>query len=473
MVFGDALSSDSPDPAVAITVLGLAFSGMVYDSLVALDNDWNVSPMLATDYEISDDFMTYTFELREGVEFHNGKPFDADDVVFSFQRIFEPDLVAAGLSQFEAVMNPNSVKAVDKRTARFDLISPDAYFLIKLGFFWGKIVPAGTTDFDASKGSFGTGAFKVTSFAGGEGFNVERNENYWQDGLPYLDAVEGQVILEPATRSEAVLTGDADIADPTTFDVLESFNASEVATLTESPFGPAYTIGIDGSTPPFNDPDVRRASQAAVDRQAMVDIAARGFASVSPDSVVNPNEPFWPDGVEPEPYDPELARSLLEKSGFDGKLTIWGSSDLRALGDGAALLNEQWGEVGFNTEVKDVPFDDLFAKRILQEKIVGDYWLRQHFSTAFPFMYTSDGIFNEARIQDPTLDKLVAELEATPLEDGGEDLLREVLSRYNDEAASIWPFHMKDVWPRKKRVGGLEVTPVELVDMRKTYVIES
>ena len=194
--------------------------------------------------------MTYTFELRDGVEFHNGKPFDADDVVFSFKRIFEPDLVAAGLSQFEAVMNPNSVKAVDKRTARFDLISPDAYFLIKLGFFWGKIVPAGTTDFDASKGSFGTGAFKVTSFAGGEGFEVERNENYWQDGLPYLDAVEGQVILEPATRSEAVLTGDADIADPTTFDVLDAVQRlRDVATLTESPFGPAYTIGIDGSTP--------------------------------------------------------------------------------------------------------------------------------------------------------------------------------------------------------------------------------
>ncbi len=217
---------------------------------------------------------------------------------------------------------------------------------------------------------------------------------------PYLDAVEGQVILEPATRSEAVLTGDADIADPTTFDVLEQFNDSEIATLTESPFGPAYTVGIDGSTAPFNDPEIRRAAQAAVDRQAMVDIAARGFASVSPDSVVNPNEPFWPGGVEPEPYDPELARSLLEKSGFEREADDLGLlRSLRALGDGAALLNEQWSEVGFDTEVKDVPFDDLFAKRILQEKIVGNYWLRQHFSTAFPFMYTLG--WHLQRGQDP------------------------------------------------------------------------
>ena len=104
---------------------------------------------------------------------------------------------------------------------------------------------------------------------------------------------------------------------------------------------------------------------------------------------------------------------------------------------------------------------------------MGDYWLRQHFSTAFPFMYTSDGIFNEARIRIRHSTRWSPSSQATPLEDGGEDLLREVLSRYNDEAASIWPFHMKDVWPRKKRVGGLEVTPVELVDMRKTYVIES
>ncbi len=123
--------------------------------------------MLASEYDVSGDHMTYTFVLRNGVEFHDGKPLDADDVVFSFQRIFEPDLVRLpGSASSSRSLNPNSVKAVDKGTVRFDLTRPDAYFLIKVGFFCGKIVPAGTTDFDASKGSFGTGAFKVTSFAG-------------------------------------------------------------------------------------------------------------------------------------------------------------------------------------------------------------------------------------------------------------------------------------------------------------------
>ena len=88
-------------------------------------------------------------------------------------------------------------------------------------------------------------------------------------------------------------------------------------------------------------------------------------------------------------------------------------------------------------------------------------------------MYTSSGPYNEARIQDPKLDKMIGELERTPLDDGGEEILKEILTRYNDEAAAIWPFHMKDLWPRKNRVGGLELTPVEIVNLRNTYVTDA
>lgn len=473
IAYGDALSSDSPDPATAFTIFSLSYSGMVFDSLVALSQKWDISPMLAEDYDVASDFLTYTFKLKDGIEFHDGKPLDADDVVFSFQRIFDPKVGAAGLSQFEPVLEAKGVSAKDKSTVEFSLKRPDAYFLIKVGFWYGKIVPAGTTDFSASKGSFGTGAFKVKSFKGGEGFQLERNENYWQDNRPYLDTVTGQVILDPTTRTEAVLSGDADLADPTSFESVDQVNNSGIATFEESPFGPAFVFGIDGSTEPFKDPNIARAAKAATDRQALIDIAARGYGTISPDSIVNPNEPYWPGGIEPAPYDPELARSLLDDSGFSGDITIWGTSSLRALGDGATLLSEQWNEAGFNSEPKDVPFDDLFGKRFLQEKVVANYWLRQHFSTEFPFMYKSSGPYNEARINDPQLDKLIEQLERTPLDDGGEEILKEILSTYNEKAAAIWPFHMKDLWPRKNRVGGLALDPTEIVNVRNAYISES
>ena len=151
-------------------------------------------------------------------------------------------------------------------------------------------------------------------------------------------------------------------------------------------------------------------------------------------------------------------------------IAVQGEGDLRALGDGATLLAEQWNAVGLKCQVKSVSFDELLGKRFLHDKIVANYWLRQHYSTILPFLYMSDGPFNESRLKDPKIDSLIGELQRTPLNAGGEDLLREVITRYNNEASSIWPFHMKEVWAAKKRVQNLTITPTEQVDMRNVFV---
>jgi len=468
MVFGDAVSSDSADPATAFTILANTFSGLVYDGLVRVDNAWNVHPGLAEEFSHSADFRTYTFKLRDGVQFHSGKRLAADDVVFSIRRMFDAKLGSPGLGIFGPVLDPADVRAVDARTVRFRLKAPDVDFFIKVGHWYGKVIPAGTKDF--TNGSFGTGPFKTVSFKGGEGFVVERNANYWESGRPYLDRVEGVVITEAATRAQAVLTGDADISDPPTFPLLSQFKASSSADLVESPFGPPVVFGIDGSTAPFNDPDVRRAAKLAVDRQKMVTIVARGYGTASPDDVVNPNEVYWPGGVQAAPHDPEQARSLLSKAGFQGPVPIWTTSGLRALGDGATLLAEQWNAAGLKAQVKSVSFDELLGKRFLHEKVVANYWLRQHYSTILPFLYRSDGPYNESRLKDPQLDRLISQLQRTPQDRGGKDILREILNRYNNEAASLWPFHMKDVWARKNRIQNMKIVPTEQVDMRNVFV---
>ncbi len=467
MVFGDAVSSDSADPATAFTILATAFSGMVYDGLVRVDNEWKVTPGLATDYDISKDFKTYTFRLRKGVKFHSGQALTAEDVVFSFRRVIDEKLGSAGLSIFAPILDAKGITAVDTTTVRFDLKTPDANFLIKAGHWYGKIVPAGTTDF--TTGSFGTGPFKTVSFKGGEGFEVERNPDYWEPGLPYLDSVQGVVVTEATTRAQAVLTGDADISDPPTFPLLPQFKNSSSVKLVESVFGPPFVMGIDTSTPPFDNADVRLASKLAVDRQKMVDIVARGYATIGSDNVINPAEVYWPDGIKVPPYDPEQAKSLLAKAGSIEPLTIWTTSGLRALGDGATLLAEEWNAVGLTAEVKSVSFDELLGKCFLTEKVVANYWLRQHYSTCVPFLYFSDGPYNESRIKDPTLDGLIADLNRTP-QDQASDLLREVLQRYQDNSASIWPFQMKDVWATKNRVQNLTIVPTEMVDMRNVFV---
>lgn len=472
IVFGDALSSDSPDPQLAFTYFGVAYSGMVFDSLVHLDNAWDVTPMLAQEWEVSPDFRTYTFTLRDDVEFHNGKTLDAQDVVFSFQRIYDEEVGSGGLGLFQLVLDPRGIRALDRRTVQFSLKQADAYFLIKVGHWYGKVVPDGTRDFSADAGSFGTGPFRVVRFEAGSGFQLDRNENYWVPDRPYLDGVDGVVILEPATRVQAVLSGDADLADPPGFPTLRQFDGSDTATILESPFGPATVWGIDTSSPPFADPDFRMAAKMAVDREAFVSLVARDFATVSPDTIVNPNEPYFPEGFEPIPYDPEQARSLLSRSGQPTSgYTIWSTSALRALGDGSTLLRQQWGEIGLQADVRDVSFDELFGKRFLVEKIVANYWGRQHFSTILPLMYPRGAPYSESRTSTPEITAQVAELGRTPLDAGGQTLLDEILPAYQEATAPIWPFHMKEAWGRKRRLEGVEITPVEIVDMRQAHIV--
>lgn len=468
MVFSDANSTDSPDPATAGTILEFAFSGMVYDGLVRVDNQWKVTPGLASEYSANNDFSSYTFKLRRGVQFHSGQALTSKDVVFSFQRMYDEKLGAFGLGIFSPALDADGVKAVDATTVRFDLKTPDVNFLIKVGHWYGKIVPEGTTDFSAR--SHGTGAFMTKSFKGGEGFVVERNPNYWESGLPYLDRVEGVVITDAATHSQVVLSGDADISDPPAFSALARLKGSSAAKLVESPFGSPFDFGIDGSAVPFDNADIRRASKLAVDRDKMVTLVTRGYGTAGPDSVVNPNEGYWPGGIEATPYDPEQARSLIEKSDLGGKLTIWTAAGVPALGDSATLLAEQWNAVGLSCEVKSVTFDELFSRRYLKEKVVASYRLREHYSTVLPATYLSDARDNESRLKDPQLDRLIGELQRTPLDRGGKDILREVLVRYNDEAASLWPFHTKEAWAVKNRVHDMEIVPTEKVDMRRTFV---
>jgi peptide/nickel transport system substrate-binding protein len=471
MAFGDALSSDNPDPTTAFTFLGVVYSGMVFDCLVSLNNGWEVGPMLATEWSNSPDFKTWTFKLRDGVEFHNGQPMTAEDVAFSFQRIFDENVGSAGLGLWQTVLDPKGVKAVDKRTIRFDLKAADAYFLIKVGHWYGKVVPDGTKDFDAGKGSFGTGPFKVVSFKGGTGFELERNENYWMDNRPYLDGVQGVVVLEPATRTQAVLTGDTDICDPPTFPTLAEFEGSSTARLLDNSFGSATVWGIDTSTAPFNNKDFRTAAKMAIDREAFVKIVARDFATVSPDGFVNPNETYFPQGFEPVPYDPEQAKSLLQSSGQPTSgYTIWSTDSLRALGEGSTLLRQQWGEIGLEAEVRDVSFDDLFSKRFLVEKIVANYWGRQHFSTMLPLMYPIGSPYSESRAGTKQIDDWLNELMRTPLDEGGQELLDEILPAYQEATAPIWPFAMKDVWGCKNRVHDVELTPTEMVEVRNAFV---
>jgi peptide/nickel transport system substrate-binding protein len=467
LAISDVNPDDSFDPQKNSSTMGLLSAGLMYDSLVQMDQQWNITPMLAEDYTVSKDAKTYTFKLRKGVTFHNGKPLQAADVQYTLIRMLKGGATLHGADIFGPVLKPNGVVAVDPYTVRFDLYSPDGFFLVKLGFWYGKIIQR---DADFSKTSAGTGPFKGVSFKGGQGFQVVRNDNYWMNGLPYLDGITGIVETSVATKVESVINGNIDFSDQADFSTIKSLLAAKNATYLLDSYGYPYVMGIDSTAKPYNNPTVRKAMKMLINRKEYVEIVAEGWATPTPDYFINPKDPFFPPGLEPPAYDPEQAKSLLKQAGYGSGWTdtAW-TAPFPGMPEMATVFKASMALGGINISVENVPIPQWETK-LFKASIVANYWGRQHISTMAPYMAQTGGQWNEDRLSDPTIDKWIVEARSTTNPQRQKEIYWELGRRYAGETACIWPFASKNLWPHKTRLSGMVLGPTSLVDFRRASV---
>jgi peptide/nickel transport system substrate-binding protein len=459
----DQSAKDSFDPQRNSSTMGLLAGGLMYDTLLKVDQLWNVTPMLAEDFTVSKDAKTYTFKLRKGVEFHNGKPFEAADVKYSMVRMLKGGADLHGAAIFGPVMDEHSIKVVDPNTVRFNLKSADGFLPVKLAFWYGRIIQRGA-DF---KTSAGTGPFKGISFKGGQGFQVERNDNYWQSGLPYLDGITGVAVTDIAAKIQSVISGDVDFSDPGDFSSNKEITSSKSTALLSDPFGNPYVMGINSKAKPYNDPNVRKAMKMLIDRKQYVNIVAQGSATPTADYFIHPKDPFYPKGLKPTAYDPEQAKALLKKAGYgDGfKDTAW-TAEFPGMPQMATLFKASMAAGGIDMSVKNVAIPQWEAQ-LFKANIVANYWGRQHASTMAPYMAQTGGQWNEDRLSDPKIDAWIKEARASTSRARQIEIYGEVGRRYAAETACIWPFYSTKLWPYKKRLKGLQLNPTDLVDFRR------
>jgi peptide/nickel transport system substrate-binding protein len=424
--------------------------------------------MLAEDWDVSADGTEWTFRLRDGVEFHDGSTLSSADVLWQFQRVLDEATGSAGLSILSPVLDPSGITAPDPTTIRFKLKAPDAFFGVKAAHYTLRIPKAETSDWLAA--SFGTGPFKSVSFKPGEGFEFERNPNYWMDGLPLLDGIVGVSIPEQSTRAQAVLTGDVDVADRPSVSAMPQFEESDEVGL--FPTDPqAYTFDIDSSIKPFSDPRVSQAMKMLIDRQAMLNLVVRGFGTVSADSLIHPNNALYPSDLEPYPFDPERAKALLAEAGYEAGFTekAWTTTAYTYLNEGAAFGKEAWAEGDINLEIESVS-NDRYLQAFLNEPIVMDYYKAQHPVTMFELYYASTSESNTARYKDPEIDDWLGQLKATTDAALQAELAASIIKRYNERAALICPFHFDDLVTHKTRVTGLAAEPMARLDFRNVAI---
>jgi|FLYL01.1.fsa_nt_gi peptide/nickel transport system substrate-binding protein len=345
------------DPHLTTSEASLQVLENVYDTLVEPGADMTMQPALATRWEISPDGLAWTFSLRKDVAFHNGRPLVADDVVYSFERIMDPDLGTVNAFRFAPI---ESVEALDDHTVQIVLNRPTPNLLEIVGGFKGMaIVPREIVEADSiDTQPVGTGPFRFVSAVPGRGVVLERNPDYWRsdEGLPYLDGIRFVGVPDSAEALTRLQDGELDWIGSLSPAELGRLENDGSLVLGRVPSGDYHYLALNQERPPFGDVRVRRAIAMAIDRDAVAEAARLGGAT--PNQTAIPPSSFWYHHYEPyQPADLESARALLEEAGVE-RLTIelLVTSDFPETVVQAQVMTRQLQPLGIQVHIVDVDF---------------------------------------------------------------------------------------------------------------------
>ncbi|MGM0431730.1 MAG: ABC transporter substrate-binding protein [Spirochaetota bacterium] len=333
LVFGRSGDSVSLDPARETDGESFYATTAVFDTLVEfVPGKTEVKPALAESWEISNGGLTYTFNLRENVTFHDGTPFNADAVVFSFERQFKEDhpFFDHGPWKYWGYMDMNNIVdeviAEDEYTVRFELKKVEAPFIANLAMDFAAIVSPTAVeelDEDFKNNPVGTGAFEFVSWTKDSNIVFERNENYW-DGPVYLDRLILEVIPDATSRWLALQKGEVDLIDfPSIEDIPAMKEAGDVQVIQQPGLNVGY-LALNTEKEPYDSKLVRQAMNYAIDQQEIID-GVYGEAGQVAKNPIPPGMWSYNDDIEPYGYDPEKAKELLAEAGYaDGFTTeLW------------------------------------------------------------------------------------------------------------------------------------------------------
>jgi len=325
----------------------------IYDTLIAMELDGSFSPQLSTEWTVSDDGLTYTFTIREGVSFHDGTPLDAAAVVFNFDRYRAEGTTYPYATPLRPI---TTVEAPDATTVVFTLANPSAPFLAGVSF--APIVsPTAVEQLgdDFQLQSVGSGPFRFTEWTPGSKATFDRNESYWlaaPDGqpLPYYDQLIIDAVPDDSVRLLNLRSGEFEYVERLSIRDVTTASADTSIKVHPTVGGTGYCLAMNPNQAPFDNKVLRQAVQAAVDRQSIIDNISFGEGYLSPLGFARDT---WFYLEEPSPvYDPELAKQLLTEAGYPDGIDVSFSIINRPVDNQIAqIVADNLTEVGIRTTI--------------------------------------------------------------------------------------------------------------------------
>ena len=464
-----AISSrpDQLDPHVTTAYPSFQVLENVYDTLVVPSaEDLTFEPSLAESWETSDDGLTWTFELRDDVTFHDGSTFDAADVVYSFERIIDEEL--ANAFRFATV---ESVTAADDHTVEIALSEPTPNLLANVGGFKGMaILPEGAADeLDLATEANGTGPFELEQSSAG-GITLAAFDDYWGEG-PSVSGVELRFISEPTTALTELETGDVHWTDNVPPQRIDALADDADVVVEQVPSVDYWYMATNFEREPFDQPEVREAIARAVDREAIAQAAQFGLAEVNQTAI--PADSFWHHDYAPYERDVDAARALLEEAGVtDLSMGLMVTSEFPETVEVAQVIAANLADVGIEVEIQNEEFATW-----LDRQGQGDFdafmlgWL----GNLDPFGYyhsqhVCEGPNNYQGYCDPETDELLNQAATETDEDARKELYDQAVERIVDANSYIYFYNPSVVQAWSPDLEGYEIRPDRAINFETVTI---
>lgn len=461
---------DSLDPHGSVSAGTREVLFNIYEGLVKTTPSGELIPAVAADYTISDDGLTYTFKLREGVKFHNGAVVTADDVIYSIQRCIDNADNSGDAALVSALSAIQGLTATDESTVTFTIDKPNLELIY---FMTIAIVPRGYEDLATHP--MGTGPFKYVSRSPQENIVVEKFDEYWGEGAK-LNKVTYQICTDPTALVMAINSGAIDLCAHLTSS--QTAQLSSAYTVQEDTMNLVQAVYLNNAAEPFNNEKVRQAISYAIDRQQIMDMIADGHGTAVGSSIYPKlSKYFLPELVDYYPCDPAKAKELLAEAGYPNgfDMTIAVVSSYQPHMDTAEVIVEQLRAIGVNASVQPMDnatwLSDVYVGRNFQATITG-LDAKNVTARAMLERFVSDNGKNFINYNNPDYDALYRQAQVCADDAQQTVIYKQMETMLTETAANLYVQDLADLVAIRSDLAGLQSYPIYVLDLSTVYYTE-
>ena len=443
----------------------------VFEGLVKPDSDGNIVPAVASDYTVSEDGLTYTFTIREGVKFHDGTLVTAEDVEYSMKKCAD---IEGGNPMIPALSNISGVAIVDDKNVSITLKEADNDFLANIATVPAAIIPKHNND--PAGNAIGTGPYKYVSRSPLENVIFERNDDYWGEKAE-IAHVTFKICANADTIPMELEGGSIDM-------IAHLTNAQKIQIDTEKfdvlsgTMNLVQALYLNHNVAPFDNEDVRKAMCYAIDKGGILGIVSDG-EGVAIGSSMYPNfRKYYDDSLaDAYPHDTAKAKELLKKAGYENGFSfdITVPSNYTQHVDTATVVKEQLAEVGITANIKLVDWDtwlsDTYIGRNYEATVIG-VDAAQLTATSLLARFVSDAGNNFTNYNNPKFDETFKAAFSERDDAKQTALYKECLQILSDDAANVYIQDLPEFVALNKKYTGYTFYPVYVIEVAKIKLAE-